>query len=197
MILWKFRYGEERLKDGLAPEIFGPIYVKENTKHLYQEQPKPDHLKTVKLQGPIYINDDTRHHFSAIEDHLETLKTLKGPVYDVERKNRYMAIIQHVESLKDLQGPIYKYGETAHKFEGGQVLLPAATELKSLHGPRYDIDNQHQFSEIIKQASHLKDLAGPVYEVGETAHHFREFEKNVESLKTLMGPIYVEEGVHR
>ena len=189
----KHSYGEDLKKDELQKEIFGPIYVKDNAKHSYKEEPKPDHLKQIKLQGPIYQNDDYKHHYQAIQEHIEVLRTLKGPVYDVERKTHFNGIIEHVESIKSLQGPIYKYGEVGHKFEGGQILQPAATEMKSLHGPKYAIDNEHQFNNILKKVENLKDLVGPIYDLGETAHHFREINKHVQSLKTLMGPVFMDE----
>ena len=179
--------------------LAGPVYnIKRD--HCFREIFKSiDKIK--KLQGPIYANTlgFPAHHFQAIQEHLETIKTLKGPIYDQEgiMKSQYVGIVEHVEALKSLQLPIYRFGEVGHKFEGGQILEPKAEEMKSLHGPKYDIDRQHQFSEIITQCNKLKDLAGPVYELGETAHHFSELKRHVESLKTLMGPIYVEEGVHK
>ena len=195
----RHQYGE---KDGFQADplqklIVGPIYIKDNANHSYKEEPKPDHLKQVKLMGPIYQNDDTRHHFQAIQEHIETLKELKGPIYDVERKTHFNGIIEHVESIKSFQGPIYRFGEVGHKFEGEQILQPSATDTKTLHGPKYHIDNEHHFSEIISKVDQLKELAGPVYDVGETAHHFRELDKHVTSLRTLMGPIFVDEGGHR
>ena len=39
-------YGAEGVKT-----VHGPIYVKEFSKHNYQEKPKEDHLNTVQLKG--------------------------------------------------------------------------------------------------------------------------------------------------
>ena len=190
----KHSYSEEQKKeDELVRFISGPIYVKDYAKHSYVEETKPDHLQTKTLKGPIYINDDYKHHYSAIQEHLETLKTLKGPVYDVESKNHYKAIMDHVESLKALQGPIYSFGDIGHKFEGGQILTPERTDTKTLHGPKYHIDNDHEFNEIAKKVDQLKELVGPIYDVGETGHHFTELKKHVESLRTLMGPVFMDE----
>ena len=55
------------------------------------------------------------------------------------------------------------------------------------------IFREHSFSEIISHCNNLKDLVGPVYDVGHAAHTFSEMKKHVESLKTLMGPIYGDE----
>ena len=133
---------------------------------------------------------NTKHHFNAIEQHMEEIKNLHGPVYDVERKNHFNSIIKHVEELKDLKAPIYSFGAPGHKYTG-DVLEPPAIEQKSLHGPRYDIDNQHHYSEIITHANKLKDLTGPVYNLEETTHHFRELTKHVDSLAPLAKPILV------
>ena len=130
-------YGEQIQKDQGVKFVHGPIYVKENVKHNYSEQPKSSELQTISLKGPIYMNDDYKHHFSAIQEHVDTLKTLKGPVYQTEGKNHYLEIIKHAEKMKDLKGPIYEFGNVEHKFEGGQILNPPATDMKSLHGPRY------------------------------------------------------------
>ena len=74
---------------------------------------------------------------------------------------------------------------------------PAPTARPELHGPRYDIDSQHHFSEIISHAQKLKDLHGPVYDPeGETTHHFHEMTKHVESLLLMAKPVFVEEGKH-
>ena len=191
----RHQYGE---KDGFQADplqklIVGPIYVKDNAKHSYQEQPKPDDLQARTLKGPIYVNDDYKHHFQQIDQHIESLKNLKGPVYAVESKNHYNGIIEHVESIKSFQGPVYHFGDIGHKFEGGQILQPAATDMKTLHGPKYHIDNEHHFSEISNKVDQLKELVGPVYDVGETGHHFGELKKHVESLRTLLGPIFMDE----
>ena len=178
--------------------IVGPIYMEGTAKHCYKEEPKPDHLKQVHLRGPVYQNDDYKHHFSQIEEHLESLKSLTAPVYNREGgKSLFNAILARVESLKPLQGPVYGFGEVGHKYVGGQdyVYNYGATgpDQKTLHGPKYDIDNEHEFSEIFKNVEQLKELVGPVYEFGESGHHFNELNKHVESLKTLMGPIFVNE----
>ena len=55
------------------------------------------------------------------------------------------------------------------------------------------IFREHSFSEIISHCNNLKDLVGPVYDVGHAAHTFSEMKAHVESLKTLMGPIYGDE----
>ena len=50
----KHSYGEQTMA-GYGAEgvktVHGPIYVKEFSKHNYQEKPKEDHLNTVQLQG--------------------------------------------------------------------------------------------------------------------------------------------------
>ena len=135
----------------------------------------------------------TKNHYSQIEQHIETLKTLKGPVYAKEGRNHYQEIIKHVESLKSLQGPIYDFGGLGHKFEGGQILQPAAVDTKTLQGPKYIIDNEHEFNEIIQKVDQLRDLVAPVYDFGDSCHHFNELNKHVESLKTLMKPIFMDE----
>ena len=189
----RHKYGEVTHGDGIAKEIHAPIYMEGTAKHSYQEQTKPDHLNAKTLKGPIYINDDYKHHFSQIDQHLEVLKDLKAPIYAVECKSHYNGIIEHVESIKSLQGPIYEFGKPGHNFEGGQIMQPPATEMKMLHGPKYEIDNEHHFNNIISKMDKLKDLVGPVYDFGETAHQFSELKKHVESLRTLMGPIFVDE----
>merc|ERR1719225_412279 len=123
---------------------------------------------------------------------MEAIKELKGPIYDVESKSHFNGIIKHVEELKALQGPIYSLGPIGHKYTG-DVLEPPAIDQKTLHGPKYDIDNQHQFSEIIAHANKLKDMTGPVYNLEERTHHFRELTKHVEGLAPLAKPILVDE----
>ena len=196
----KHSYGEQTMA-GYGAEgvktVHGPIYVKEFSKHNYQEKPKEDHLNTVQLQGPIYMTDDYKHHYAAIQEHLETLKTLKGPVYDVESKNHYLAIIKHAEIIKDLKGPIYEFGEAGHKFAGSSNFTPEAADLKSLHGPKFEIDNGHHFSEIISNAHELKELHAPIYNKdGETSHKFNLMTKAVESLVPMAKPVFMEEGRH-
>ena len=195
-----FRYGEQQTNPENLPQkmIVGPIYMEGTAKHSYKEEPKPDHLKQVLLRGPIYQNDDYKHHFSQIDEHMEALKTLKGPIYDVQSKSHYNAIVEHVEAVKGMQGPIYEFGNVGHKYEGDQSYVlnygkGGASDQKTLHGPKYDIDNEHGFSNIVEKVQELKNLVGPIYEFGDTAHHFTEIEKHVTSLKTLMGPLYVDE----
>ena len=134
----KHSYGEQGLKNAGVKEVHGPIYVKENVKHNYSEQPKSSDLNTINLRGPIYVNDDYKHHYSAIQEHIDTLKELKGPIYQSEGKNHYKEIIKHAETMKDLKGPIYEFGEPEHKFVGGHILLPSPSTSKELHGPRYN-----------------------------------------------------------
>ena len=100
-----------------------------------------------------------------------------------------------MEAVKALKGPIYDFGKAEHKFEGSQnfVHCPPASDQKSLHGPKYHIDNEHEFSEILKKVDQLKDLVGPVYAFGESGHQFHGLVKHVESLRTLMGPVFVDE----
>ena len=196
----KHGYGEQNMagygEKGVI-NICGPIYVKEFSKHNYQEKPKEDHLKQVLLKGPVYMTDDYKHHFAFIQDHLETLKTLKGPVYEVESKNHYLEIIKHAERLKDLKGPIYECGEILHKYDGHSNFTPEATDLKTLQGPAFKIDNAHHFSEIISSAQKLKDLQGPIYQAdGDTKHQFREMTRLVEALVPMAKPVMVEEGKH-
>ena len=193
-------YGEQQTNPENLPQkmIVGPIYMEGTAKHSYKEEPKPDHLKQVLLRGPIYQNDDYKHHFSQIDEHMEALKTLKGPIYDVQSKSHYNAIVEHVEAVKGMQGPIYEFGNVGHKYEGDQSYVlnygkGGASDQKTLHGPKYDIDNEHGFSNIVEKVQELKNLVGPIYEFGDTAHHFTEIEKHVTSLKTLMGPLYVDE----
>ena len=45
----KHSYGEESGKEQGVKTVQGPIYVKDYSKHSYQEEPKPDHLKMVFL----------------------------------------------------------------------------------------------------------------------------------------------------
>merc|ERR1719162_2056296 len=196
----KHSYGEQTMhgygEKGVI-NISGPIYVKEFSKHNYQEKPKEAHLKTVQLQGPVYMTDDYKHHFAFIQDHLETLKTLAGPVYAVESKNHYLEIIKHAERLKDLKGPIYECGEIGHKYGGSSNFTPEATNLTTLHGPAFKIDNEHHFSEIISCAQELKGLHGPIYQAdGDTKHQFREMTRLVEALVPMAKPVMVEEGRH-
>ena len=140
------------------------------------------------------MNDDYKHHFSAIQDHMDTLKTLKAPIYEVEGKSHYLEIIKHVETLKGLKGPIYEFGEPGHKYAGSSNFTPETADLKTLHGPTYNIDNAHHFSEIISHAQTLKDLHGPIYNAdGETKHHFREMTKHLESLVPMAKPIFMDE----
>merc|ERR1719464_1237104 len=157
-----------------------------------KKKPKEDHLNTIQLKGPIYMTDDYKHHFAAIQEHVNTLKTLKGPVYDVESKSHYLEIIKHVESMKDLKGPIYQVGEPGHKFTGSSMFTPEAADLKTLAGPKYNLDADHQFSEIMERVDKLKELQGPVYTT-EGAHQFKEIKRHVESLRLLAGPIYQDE----
>jgi hypothetical protein len=186
-------YGEETGKEQGVKTVQGPIYVKDYAKHSYQEQPKPDHLKMVKLKGPVYMTDDYKHHYSAIQGHLETLKTLKAPIYEVEGKSHYLEIIKHAEKLKGLQGPIYDIGEPGNKFTGSSDFTPAAADLKTLHGPKFEIDNGHHFSEIISNANQLKEMHGPIYMDGDTKHQFHEMTKHVESLMPMAKPIFMDE----
>ena len=186
-------YGEETGKEQGVRTVQGPIYVKDYSKHSYQEQPKPDHLKQVKLIGPVYQTDDYQHHFSAIQDHLETLKTLKAPIYETEGKHHYLEIIKHAETLKDLKGPIYQMGEVGHKFTGSSDFTPATADLKTLHGPAFNIDNQHHFSEIISCANKLKEMHGPIYQDGDTKHQFQEMSRLVEAAVPLAKPIFMDE----
>jgi len=153
------KYGEVSKKDEGVKEVHGPIYIQGNAKHHYSEQPKPAELQAKTLKGPIYFNTDYKHHFSQMEQHLETLKSLKGPIYDVESKNHFNEIIKHVDTLKALSGPIYDFGAIEHKYTG-DVLEPAPIHQKQLHGPKYQIDSEHQFSEIISQVEKLKNLTG-------------------------------------
>ena len=44
-------YGEETGKEQGVRTVQGPIYVKDYSKHSYQEEAKPDHLKQVLLKG--------------------------------------------------------------------------------------------------------------------------------------------------
>ena len=147
----------------------------------------------VKLKGPIYMTDDYKHHFTAIQGHLEKLKTLKAPIYEVEGKSHYLEIIKHAETLKDLKGPIYEFGEPGHKFTGSSDFTPASADLKSLHGPAFNIDNEHHFSEIISCANKLKEMHGPIYQDGDTKHHFHEMTKMVESLVPMAKPVFMDE----
>jgi len=126
------------------------------------------------------MTDDYKHHFAAIQEHVNTLKTLKAPIYDVESKSHYLEIIKHVESMKDLKGPIYQVGEPGHKFTGSSMFTPEAADLKTLAGPKYNLDADHQFSEIMERVDKLKELQGPVYTT-EGAHQFKEIKRHVES----------------
>merc|ERR1712015_260978 len=112
------------------------------------------------------MNDDYQHSYSAIQEHLETLKTLKAPIYEVEGKSHYLEIIKHVETLKGLKGPVYEFGEPGHKFTGSSNFTPETADLKTLHGPKFQIDNGHHFSEIISNANQLKEMHGPIYADG-------------------------------
>ena len=50
----KHSYGEQTMAGygaGGVKTVHGPIYVKEFSKHNYQEKPKEDHLNTVQLKG--------------------------------------------------------------------------------------------------------------------------------------------------
>ena len=118
MIKWNvcgtYRYAEESKKDDVVKLIHGPIYVRDNIKHSYQEPVKPDHLNAKYLRGPIYINDDTRHHFSQIEEHLETLKELTGPIYNVEGKSQYHAILDRIQSIKSVKSIKNIYKQVLH-----------------------------------------------------------------------------------
>ena len=189
-------YGEETGKEQGVKTVHGPIYVKEFSKHSYQEEAKPDHLKQLLLKGPVYMTDDYKHHYNAIQEHLETLKTLKAPIYEVESKSHYLEIIKHAEKLKGLKGPIYEFGDIGHKFTGSSNFTPEAADLKTLHGPKFEIDNGHQFSEIISCATKLKEMHGPIYQDGDTKHHFHEMTKHVETLLLMAKPVFVEEGKH-
>ena len=135
-------YGEQTQKEQGVKSVHGPIYVKDNVKHNYSEKAKSADLQTINLRGPIYMTDDYKHHFSSMQEHVETLRTLKGPIYQTEGKNHFLEIIKHAETMKDLKGPIYELGDVGHKFVGGQILQPPATEMKTLHGPRYGIKSQ-------------------------------------------------------
>ena len=73
---------------------------------------------------------------------------------------------------------------------------PAPTARPELHGPRYDIDSQHHFSEIISHAQKLKEMHGPIYQDGDTKHHFHEMTKHVETLLLMAKPVFIEEGKH-
>ena len=197
-----FRYGEQQTNPENLPQkmIVGPIYMEGTAKHSYKEEPKPDHLKQVHLRGPVYQNDDYKHHFSSIEEHLETLKGLHAPIYNKEGgKNLFNSILERVETLKSFQGPVYDFGNVGHKYEGDQNYVlnygkgGGALDQKPLHGPKYQIDNEHEFSEILKKVDQLKDLVGPVYAFGESGHQFHGLVKHVESLRTLMGPVFVDE----
>ena len=132
-------YKEQVQKDHGVKLVHGPVYVKENVKHNYSEQPKAAELQTIYLAGPIYMTDDYKHHYNAIQEHVDSLKELKGPVYQSEGKNHYNEIIKHAEKMKDLKGPIYEFGEVEHKFAGGHILQPSIPTSKNLHGPRYTI----------------------------------------------------------
>ena len=197
----RHQYSEQKTNPENQPQkmIVGPIYMEGTAKHSYKEEPKPDHLKQVLLRGPIYQNDDYKHHFSQIDEHMEALKTLKGPVYDVQSKSHFNAIVEHVEAVKAMQGPVYNFGNAGHKYEGDQNYVlnygkgGGASDQKPLHGPKYHIDNEHEFSEILKKVDQLKDLVGPVYAFGESGHQFHGLVKHVESLRTLMGPVFVDE----
>ena len=189
----RHNYGEQSQKEQGVKEVHGPIYVKENVKHNYSEKAKGAELQTISLKGPIYMTDDYKHHFSAIQGHVDTLKNLQGPVYQTEGKNHYLGIIKHVEKLQELKGPIYEFGTVEHKFVGGHILLPDATEMKTLHGPKYEIDAEHHFSEIVSNAQKIKDLHGPIYNIDENEHHFREMTRHLESLMPMAKPIFVDE----
>ena len=189
----KHCYGEESKKDQVVKPIHGPVYVAGNVKHHYSEQPKPAELQTKNLKGPIYQNDGYRHQFNLMLEHIDTLKTLQGPIYEVEGKSHYLEIIKCAETLKDLKGPIYEFGEVGHKYTGTSTFVPDDVPLGTLHGPKYSIDRDHQFSEIMTRVDNLKNLSGPVYELGDTEHHFREIKKHVESLATLAKPIFIDE----
>ena len=84
-----------------------------------------------------------------------------------------------------------------HKYEGSQTLEPPAQDMRMLHGPRYDIDSHHHFSEIISHAQQLKEMHGPIYQAdSETSHRFREMTKHVDSLLLMAKPVFVEDGKH-
>ena len=57
--------------------------------------------------------------------------------------------LKNPKKLKDLKGPIYEFGEPGHKYAGSSNFTPQAADLKTLHGPKFEIDNGHHFSEII------------------------------------------------
>ena len=39
----------------------------------------------------------------------------------------------------------------------------------------------------------LKNLTGPVYDIGEAGHHFNQVQKHVEALRYLSAPLYIDE----
>lgn len=152
------KYGEVSKKEEGVKQVHGPIYIEGNAKHHYSEQGKPAELQAKTLKGPIYMNDDYKHHFAQIEQHLETLKSLKGPVYDVDSKNHFNEITKHAETLKSLQGPIY-LDESVHHYQV-DTLEPRVSHQKNLYGPKFGIESEHHFSEIISHAGKLTELKG-------------------------------------
>ena len=55
------------------------------------------------------------------------------------------------------------------------------------------LSSAHHFSEITQCMAELKNLTGPVYDIGEAGHHFNQVQKHVEALRYLSAPLYIDE----
>lgn len=88
----------------------------------------------------------------------------------------------------DLKGPVYDHGAGKSHYDG---IIQSVETLKNLIGPVYNIGQEtaHKYADIQKHVESLKTLNGPKYDI-DSGHHFSEIIKNVEELKDLTGPVY-------
>ncbi len=185
-------------------ELKGPLYIIDN-KHNYNiVQPKPPGLSN--LEGPVYNIEETRHHFNELKKTVDSVKSLTGPVYDCGHANQFQVgnafvdmkalvhnyfypqdIIKHAEKLQNLVGPVYGHGveHTNHFNE----IISNAQSIKELKGPVYDVGHQSKFNEIVKGVERIEKLIGPVYI--DEKHGYSESARPVDQAKKLTGPVYV------
>ena len=83
-----------------------------------------------------------------------------------------------------LKGPVYDHGAGKSHYDG---IIQSVETLKNLIGPVYNIGQEtaHKYADIQKHVESLKTLNGPKYDI-DSGHHFSEIIKNVEELKAAL-----------
>ena len=212
----KHHFVYEAPKQSDVSELLGPIYDVMAHHNYGQIDTIVSELKT--LATPVYT-PESKNHYQAILKDVEKLENLKTPVFDISRDHHYSEIMKNIESIKSIKGPVYDLGQdskhhcseivqTVERIK--QLSTPVLVEgksnynemqkqvetLKNLSGPIYDIGElKYNFNEIEKHAESIKDLNFPVLVTGDSKHCFNEIAKHAEELKDLIGPVYLSEDV--